>query len=139
MTELQFDTGLVSYSLNGKVEVAFNPTDTFFISRVFSAFDLLEEKQQEYDKGRESVKSNRELFELSRKMDAEMRGAIDAAFGKPVCEDLFGGMNVYAVADGLPVWCNLIFTIIDLFDEAVTRETARTNPRLDKYLKKYHR
>lgn len=139
MTELQFDTGLVSYNLNGGVEVAFDPTDTFFIARVFSTFDLLEEKQQEYDKGRKSVKSNRELFELSKKMDAEMREAIDAAFGKPVCEDLFGWMNVYAIADGLPVWCNLIFAIIDLFDEAVTRETAKTNPRLEKYLKKYHR
>ena len=48
-------------------------------------------------------------------------------------------MNVYAFAGGLPVWCNLIFAIIDLFDESVTAETAKTNPRLNKYLKKYHK
>lgn len=139
MNELRFETGLVTYSLNGAAEVTFNPTDISFISRVFSAFDLLEEKQQEYDSAREKISSNRELFDLSRKMDTEMREVIDNAFGKPVCEDLFGAMNVYAAANGLPVWCNLIFSVIDLFDDAVTRETARTNPRLEKYLKKYHR
>lgn len=139
MPELKFETGLVSYSLNGAAEVSFNPTDMAFMQRIFRTFDLLEEKQQEYDKSREGAHGNKEFFELSRKMDAEMREVIDSAFGKPVCEDLFGSMNVYAVASGLPVWCNLILSVIDLFDESVKAETAKTNPRLNKYLKKYHK
>ena len=47
MKELQFDTGLVSYSVNGTAEVAFNPTDLAFIQRIFRTFELLEENQQE--------------------------------------------------------------------------------------------
>ena len=139
MAELKFETGLVSYSINGAAEVSFNPTDLAFIQRIFRAFDLLEEKQQEYDKARGEAKSSREFFELSRRMDAEMREVIDEAFGKPVCADVFGGMNVYAAAGGLPVWCNLIFSVVDLFDASVTAETAQTNPRLDKYLRKYRK
>lgn len=139
MPELRFDTGLVTYSLNGAVEVTFNPTDISFVSRIFSTFDLLEEKQQEYESAREKISSNKDFFDFGRKIDTEMREVIDDAFGKPVCEDLFGVMNVYAAANGLPVWCNLIFSVIDLFDDAVTKETAKTNPRLEKYLKKYHR
>lgn len=139
MPELRFETGLVSYKLNGSVEVAFNPTDMAFMQRVFRTFDLLEEKQQEYDTAREGISSSKEFFGLSQKMDAEMREEIDNAFGQPVCAALFGSMNVYAIANGLPVWCNLILSVIDLFDESVTAETAKTNPRLSKYLKKYHK
>lgn len=139
MPELKFETGLVTYSLNGAAEVVFNPTDISFVSRVFRAFDLLEEKQQEYDGASKNISSNREFFEFARKIDSEMREVIDSAFEKPVCADVFGSMNVYAVASGLPVWCNLIFSVIDLFDESVTAERAKTNPRLDKYLKKYHK
>lgn len=139
MNELKFDTGLVSYSINGAAEVSFNPTDISFIQRTFKTFDLLEEKQREYDEARGKISSNREFFDFGQKKDAEMREVIDSAFGKPVCEDLFGKMNVYAFAGGLPVWCNLIFAIIDLFDESVTAETAKTNPRQNKYLKKYHK
>ena len=32
MNELRFETGLVSYSINDKAEVSFNPTDMSFIS-----------------------------------------------------------------------------------------------------------
>lgn len=139
MPELKFETGLVKYSLNNVVDVEFNPTDLSFMQRVFRTFDLLEEKQQEYDSARESAHSSRDFFDLSNRIDTEMREVLDGVFEKPVCEDLFGRMNVYASAGGLPVWCNLVFSVIDLFDESVTAETAKTNPRLNKYLKKYHK
>lgn len=139
MPELKFDTGLVSYSINGTAEVSFNPTDFSFIQRVFHSFDLLEEKQQEYDKARQAATNYKEFFDISRRMDTEMREVIDAAFERPVCNEIFGSMNVYAIAGGLPVWCNLFFSIIDNFDESVTAETAKTNPRLEKYLKKYRK
>ena len=34
MKELNFDTGLVTYDLNGKVEVTFNPSDSNFVERL---------------------------------------------------------------------------------------------------------
>lgn len=35
MKELNFESGLVTYSLNGKCEVSFNPTDSNFIERLY--------------------------------------------------------------------------------------------------------
>ena len=84
MKELSFDSGLVTYSLNGKCEVSFNPTD--------SNFDVL-----------------------------------------------FGGMNVYALANGLPVWCNLMLAVMDEIDSSFAREQKATNPKLQKYLNKYQK
>ena len=47
MKELNFDSGLVTYSLNGKCEVSFNPTDSNFVERLYSAFEDLDKKQED--------------------------------------------------------------------------------------------
>lgn len=137
MKELQFETGLVSYDLNGRAEVQFNPTDLRFLEKIFATFDALDAKQDQYDAERGRISEPRQLFEFARKIDREMRELIDAALGDNVCEAVFGGMNVYAYAGGLPVWCNLMFAIMDETDAAFTAEQQRTNPRLQKYLNKY--
>lgn len=46
-------------------------------------------------------------------------------------------MNVYALADGLPLWMNLLLAVVDLIDEKTAAETESVNPRLEKYLAKY--
>ena len=48
-------------------------------------------------------------------------------------------MNVYAMADGLPVWCNLMLAVMDEIDTSFAREQKRMNPRIAKYTAKYHR
>lgn len=139
MKELNFDTGLVSYQLNGAVEVVFNPTDAAFVERLFATFDALDARQEEYNAEKSKTGDSRKVFDLAREMDGEMRSLIDTALGQPVCEALFGGMNVYALADGLPVWCNLMFAVMDEIDTAFAREHKAMNPRIQKYTAKYHR
>lgn len=139
MKELNFSTGLVTYDLNGLVQVSFNPTDSSFIERLFDAFQALDEKQDEYKEASGSGKDLKAFFDAARKLDSEMRAMIDAVFGQAVCEPLFGAMNVYAMADGLPVWCNLIFSIMDEVDENISREQQQMNPALQKRLAKYKR
>lgn len=139
MPEIKFDTGLVSYSLNGACDVCFNPTDSAFAERLFGAFDALDKKQDEYKESLEKVSGNREAFDLIRKLDSEMREMIDGIFGEPVCNKLFGTMNVYAFADGFPVWANLLLAIMDELDASVAREKSAMNPRISKYTAKYHK
>ena len=138
MKDLIFDTGLVTYKLNGTVEVAFNPTDAAFVERLFHAFEALDQADEARKDEAARTANTREIFDLARKRDAEMRGVIDDVLGRPVCEELFGGMNVYAVADGLPVWCNLMFALMDEIDTSFAREQKATNPRIQKYTAKYH-
>lgn len=139
MKELNFDSGLVTYSINGKCEVTFNPTDSNFVERLYNAFEELDKKQEGYKSQVEKMANKKEIFEFARERDAEMRGIIDGVFGVPVCDALFQDMNVYSVAGGLPVWCNLILSIMDEIDTTFAREQKMTNPKLQKYLAKYQK
>lgn len=139
MKELNFDTGLVNYSINGKCEVAFNPTDSAFVEKLFNAFDVLDKKQESYKEEVEKTANKREVFETARKMDEEMREIINDVFCFNICGELFGEMNVYALADGMPVWANLMLAIMDEVDTTFAREQKATNTRISKYTKKYHK
>lgn len=139
MKEIVFNTGVVEYSLNGKCSVCFNPTDTVFVKRIYDVFNALDEVQEKYKAAIEKMADKTEIFIISRKMDAEMRGMIDDVLGAGVCDAVFGELNVYAMADGLPIWVNLLLALMDELDTAVAREQKATNPRIAKYTKKYHR
>lgn len=139
MKELNFDAGLVTYALNGNCEVAFNPTDSAFAERLFNAFDTLDKRQDAYKAEIEKVADKREIFDLSRRLDGEMREIVNGVFATDVCTALFGGMNVYSLADGLPVWCNLLLAVMDEIDTSFAREQKAMNPRVQKYVKKYHK
>lgn len=137
MAELKFNTGVKSFAVNGVPDVfSINPTDTDFVERIFDTFRELDERQQKKDAEAPKL-GDREAFELAREYDAEMRTAIDKLLGEGVCAKVFGGMNVYAYADGLPVWTNFMFALLDECDTAFAREQKATNPRLKKYLDKY--
>lgn len=139
MKELIFDTGLVTYSINGKCEFSFNPTDSTFSEKLFNAFDTLDKKQETYKAEIEKTAKKREVFDTIRKMDEEMRDIINEVFGFDICASLFGEMNVYAMADGFPAWANLLLSIMDEVDTAYAREQKMTSPRVQKYTKKYHK
>lgn len=139
MKELNFESGLVSYSINGKCEVSFNPTDSNFVERIYSAFEDLDKKQESYRAQIEKMADKKQVFEFARERDAEMRTIIDGVFCKPVSDAIFGDMNVYAVAGGLPVWSNLLLAIMDEIDTTFSREQKATNPRIAKYMAKYQK
>ena len=45
---LSFDTGIKTSEINGGKTVRFNPTDSFFVERLFDTFTDLDKKQEEY-------------------------------------------------------------------------------------------
>lgn len=137
MKSLNFDDGKVSYSLNDKVEVSFNPTDGQFIERLYDTFDKLDKEQEDYKTKLETIVEPKEVFAFIRKKDNEMRGLIDSIFDAPVSAAVFDQMNVYAMANGLPVWANLLFAVMDEIDGSFVREKKATSPRVTKYLEKY--
>lgn len=139
MAEIKFETGLVTYNINGVCEICFNPTDSAFVERLFNAFDTLDKKQEAYSDEISKIADKRKIFDIARERDAEMRTMIDEIFSVPVCDALFGKMNVYAMADGLPAWCNLMLAVMDEVDTSFARERKKTDPRIAKYTAKYHK
>ena len=128
------DDGIQEISINDKVTVWFNLTDIDFVERVFNAFDAMDKQQEKYQAALKNEADAKTVFATARAMDADMRGLINGLFDFDVCTPLYGRMNVYAMAGGLPVWCNLMLCLIENMDDTFTAEKKATNPKLQKYL-----
>lgn len=137
LIELNIETGLKTYSINGACEIQFNPTDANFVESVYDAFEKLDRQQETVKRQLEGVTDAKTIFRISRQQDTEMRGIIDGVLGEGVCEKVFHHMNIYSYADGLPVWANLMLAVLDLVDTTFADEQSKTNPRIAKYTEKY--
>lgn len=138
MTELNFDTGLVTYKVNGQHEISFNPADVAFVKRLFNTFDSLSKQQDEIEVVDKEI-TGAELFDLVEKREKKMRDDIDSIFGSEVSDAIFGKVSVFALADGLPLWCNFLMAVIDKVDAAIEDEQKLSSPRVAKYMAKYEK
>ena len=136
MKNLSFSDGLEEYSLNDCVTVRFNPTDASFLERLAALFEKLDALQVEVAAAQETTPEE-EVFPLAKSLDARMRELLDGFFGQPVCEPLFGSMNLFASSGGLPVWANLMLAITDEVQSALRGELAAREQRIAKYVEKY--
>ena len=136
MKQLQFSTGLEEYSLNDRVTVRFNPTDASFLERLAELFSSLDALQEEVSALQETTPEE-EVFPLAKCLDARMRDLLDGVFGQPVCGPLFGSMNLFASAGGLPVWANLLLALTEEVESAMQGELSAREARIAKYTAKY--
>ena len=97
----------------------------------------MDKQQDKYQAMLSGENDAKKIFAAARAMDGEMRELINGLFGFDVCTPLYGTMNTYAMADGLPVWCNLMLCLIDNMNDTFTAEKKKTNPKLQKYLAKF--
>lgn len=140
MRELNFNSGIESFSVNGvKNALRFNPTDIELLRKIYVSMKDLESKQKERNSAQSDSDDIIDTLNKAKQLDTEMRGIIDGVFGDGLCNKIFGDVSLYASADGLPVWQNFILAVIDLFDEATKREAALSNEKIQKYVKKYHK
>lgn len=135
--ELKFDTGLVTYSLNGACEVHFNPTDGNFVRKLYGVFDELDKEQESYRSAIKELTEPTEIFDFINNKDKEMRKILDGLFDIPICEAVFGNLNVYAMANGFPIWANLLLSVMDTIDSSFVKEQKLTSTRISKYTAKY--
>ena len=137
MSAISFDLGVKEYSVNGSYTLMFNPTDMSYVEKVFSTFEALDGMQESFSTKLTEDMNGEQLFNVTREMDKEMRAVLDEMFGADFCKEVFKTLHVYAIADGLPVWCNLMLAIVDELDASFVAEKKKTNPRIQKYISKY--
>lgn len=131
---LNFDTGVIDYEVNGGVHIRFNPADVGFTEKFYNTFIELQDRQEEFQKRVAEVQDdNGELFAYARERDAEMRELIDGLFGEGVADGLFGDMNCYAIADGMPVWINFLFAVAEEIRDAYDEQGRKADPRLKQF------
>ena len=141
MKSLNFSDGLEEYSLNDRVTVRFNPTDAAFLEKLTGLFSSLDALQEEVSALQASIPDDDDtaVFPLAHDLDVRMRTLLDDFFGQPVCEPLFGSMNLFASAGGLPVWANLLLALSEEVETAMQGELSAREARIAKYTAKYSR
>ncbi len=138
MQELNISTGLVTYKVNDACEVTINPTDVVFVEKLYDVFEALDEKQEAY-KAEINAANKREVFKVARRMDEQLREMVNGVFGFDICTAVFGNMSVCSLADGLPLWANLLLGFMDVVDDSFISEQKKTSARITKYSSKYHK
>ena len=138
-TELHISTGVEELVLNGKVHISINLTDASFAKLLFTRFSALEEKDRAWRERMKALHDPKTVMEEWDKGDRMFREAIDGVLGEGTCEALIGSTSVRALAEGLPIWANILLAIIEQMDNALTRQEKTVNPKLQKYLNKYHK
>ena len=132
--DIQINTGAREFNLGGKVSVWFNPTDTTFLERMRDVFLQMQSKQEDIAR---RIADAEDVYEESRKIDAEMREALERVFGVDVVTPLIGDMNVYALADGLPIWAQILISTMDVIQKTVEEERKKSEQKIKEYTKKY--
>lgn len=139
MKELQFETGVVTYKVNGSCEISFNPADPFFAKKLFDAIDRIGARQEEIEKKIKAGADGKEFFDFTEQEDTHMREEINGIFGKPVCGSLFHNVCVWAIAGGFPLWANFLMALVDEIDNNLVQEEKKSRERLNVYMEKYKR
>lgn len=137
MKELNFSTGVVEMKVNGVRTIRFNPSDIGFLETLYGLLGKIEAIDADTAKKKDKAADTAKLFDLARSSDQRMRDAVDGIFGEGFCNEVFQGVRLMALSDGLTVIENFIFAVVDEMDESVRDNLAKRNDRIAKYTAKY--
>lgn len=100
MQELNIDTGVREYRINGGGVLRFNPSDPNVYSRFLQAADRIAAIEQEMaEEGRAAAATGQKALELLAKADRKTKEVLTWVFGEENDFDrLLGGVNLMAVA-----------------------------------------
>lgn len=139
MAELNFATGIVEFKVNGLRTININPSDVGFLETIYALMGKVEAIEAETSKKREKADDAAKIFEYFRASDKKMRESVDSVFGDGFCVDVFKGVRLMAMADGLTVLENFLFAVIDQMDDSIKENMAKRNDRIAKYTAKYEK
>lgn len=139
MADITFETGLVEFSVNGGRKIKFNPSDVGFMDSLYNLVAKVDSINAEMNKKKDKVDDPAKFFDIARLGDKKMREATDSMFGDGFCDEVFQGVRLYAMCDGMTVLENFIFAIIDQMDESVKDNMSKRNDKISKYTAKYQK
>lgn len=136
---LSFENGLVELTVNGGRTIRLNPSDAGFAETLYELVARLSSIHEEKEQTWEAEEDIAARFAADRAEDAAMREAVDAIFGEGFCADVFPGMRLFALAEGLTVVENFIFSLLDRMDEGITDNLTKREGRIAKYTARYRK
>ena len=99
MENIQFDSGIRTYRINGEGILRFNPGDPNVYARFLEAVDKLKEAEKELTE-QAQTSQDAQIVELVAKADREMKQILNWVFGEGNdFGQILKGVNLLAVAD----------------------------------------
>ena len=99
MENIQFDSGVKCYRINGGGTLRFHPGDPNLYSRFLEAVEKLKEVEAELTR-RAEENSGEEIVKLMQQTDEKMKGILGWVFGSENdFQKILGGVNLLAIAD----------------------------------------
>lgn len=138
MEELNFSTGVTEFKVNGGRVIRFNSADPGFLDTVCSLGMKLDAIRTDLSKKKADKSDDpAKVFDYERLCEKRMREAMDSVFGEGFSNDVFQELRLYAMADGLMLYENFIFSIMDKMDESICENLNQREGRIAKYTAKY--
>lgn len=137
MANITFSTGVVEMSVNGGRKIRFNPSDIGFVDTLYSMMAKVEKIDEEGNAKRAILTDPGKIFDNFRNCDRKEREAVDAVFGEGFCNDVFDGVRLVALADGLTVLENFVFAVLDHMSADIIDNANKRDARIAKYTEKY--
>ena len=122
MENIQFDSGIRSYRINGDGVLRFNPGDPNVYARFLEAVEKLKEAEEELSVQAEAAKDT-QIVELMTRADEKMKAILNWVFGSGNdFGQILQGVNLLAVADnGERVVTNLFAALEPVLVEGAKR------------------
>ena len=116
MAGITFETGVKTWDVLGRAEIAFNPTSAAFLKRLQDTVESLDAAHET------AAKADGSKFDALMAADKQMRNILDSVFGDGFCAKVFppDDMTLLDLAGGLPIWANFILAIMEQMDESLT-------------------
>lgn len=122
MENIQFDSGVRTYRINGEGILRFNPGDPNVYARFLEAVEKLKEAEEELTVQAEAAKDT-QIVELMTRADEKMKTILNWVFGSGNdFGQILQGVNLLAVADnGERVVTNLFAALEPVLVEGAKR------------------
>lgn len=134
---LTIDSGLVEVDINGVRIIKFNPSDEGVAEELYGLASKIQKIMEEKETAFKDTDDAAAHFDISRAEDREIRAAVDGFFGDGFCGDVFPGVRMMALSEGLTVIENFLYALLDKMDEDITANFAKRDARIRKYTEKY--
>ena len=115
--------------------VYFSPSDTAILSRLRE----VQEKAQSISAEIPEDMDTEQALEIAKRVDKELREALDWAFDYPCSDVIFGNSFAFTTANGISMLEQFLDGAVKYINAELSSETKAAKKRQDKYLAKYQK
>lgn len=135
MSEIKFDTGLKSFTVNGNTTVEFNPADAAFAHRLYTVIDTLQ--NMENNMPDPNPENYEDIWKAVGTRENAITKEIDGLFGAGKSTEIFGNVSPLALSGGVPLWLNFLLAVMDEMSDEIKEQEKQVDIRLQNLKTKY--